>query len=283
MYSTLKRITASLLLIAVVPLINLTAAQASDDLPRGPRVVSSSVQVAGNVTAIGYTGGFFNRGRETREFSFNGSVSYGERTDAEFLSEAWGCAGSHGFDLQTNVLERRDDGAVRVNVIAWTWGNCDLSGHHGPWRQEFIWVPANASETVEFTVRSGSGATVVSATFTNHWTPRIEDPDFLRPVHWVIEDFRDRLDHLYRVTRLRSLPKSDSAAPDPTPSDTSDEEAPISVASNIDAGQRVVPPVDLPPIESTLPEPVTIDVSDLLNPSVEVPTVTFDLGGLFDG
>ena len=291
MHATLKRITVGIALAVSLPLMNIGMAAASDDLPRSAGTVGDSVQVAGTVDLIGYTGNIFSRDRVTSQYTFSGSVNFEVGDRQTFIAQGSGCAADNFVASNTDVMERREDGAVRAYVVAWMWDSCPVSGHHGPWRNEEVWVAPNTSETIAFSMRSDAGGATVSVTFTNNWAPKVDAEVVAPPAHWIWEALRDYWHFVLRDAVPAEIPKSE----DPKADDTKDpktetkaneqdaKETPAEEMIHVKIDEVVEgDPVETPPLLTTIaPQaPVIIDV-----PTVDLiaPLFDLDLGALFNG
>ena len=164
--SITKKLTGALLLtIAIMTLGSGTAL--ADEYHD-----NNQVEVTVDVTATSREGTVFGYRRVTRDFQFEGSEFVGTPSGAVLLAYPDGCAGTYTFSGQAFVSERRDDGAVRVSLLMWTWdGKCGVSGRHGPWAQRYLWIPANETASIDIDLRSSGGALSATATFTNNWAP----------------------------------------------------------------------------------------------------------------
>lgn len=174
MRTTLIRIIMAVLAIATVTAVTTPSASAGDDLPHGTSgVIADSVMVTGRITANGYSGGWFTRERHTEYESFIGSATFdvGDRPTA--LTRDHGCSGNFEYLVETAVWERREDGAVRVSVLIDTWDECPGHSWNDGFGQPYEWVAPGETLRMDVPVRSGNGSVVVSATFTNYWTPKV--------------------------------------------------------------------------------------------------------------
>jgi len=175
MRNTLARIIMAVLAIATATALATPPASAGDDLPNGTTgLVADSVMVTGRITANGYSGGWFNRERHTEYKSFIGSATFNVGDRPTSLTRDDGCSGNFEYLVETAVWERREDGAVRVSVLIDTWDECPGHGWNDGFSQPYEWVAPGETLRIDVPVRSGNGSVVVSATFTNYWTPKID-------------------------------------------------------------------------------------------------------------
>ena len=276
---TITRIILAVLAVATVSAITTPSASAGSDLPSGAGVIPDTVMVSGTYEATGYTGWFFDRDRVTVSDTFNGSALFAAGDRAETLWRRDMCAGDFAFATQANVTQRRDDGAVRVQLIVWTFDECRLSpGTQHGWDDEYAWVAPSESVALVVFARNHDGAATVSATFTNIWTPKLDVSRLMRPYVDLGDSFRFDLGPS-RVTtsavateepRIADTPKIDTSTvevtvvtvPVPTPQVTSAPDADESSASE------------------------GIDLTDLVDLTVlvdlDLPTITIPIGPSFD-
>lgn len=174
MRNTLTRIIMAVLAVTAVAAFAAPPASAGGDLPNGTTgLVADSVMVTGRITANGYSGGWFNRERHTEFASFVGSSIFNVGDGPVSLTRDDGCSGNFEYLVETAVWERREDGAVRVSVLVDTWDECPGHGWNDGFSQPYEWVAPGDTVRIDVPVRSGGGSVVVSATFTNYWTPKI--------------------------------------------------------------------------------------------------------------
>jgi len=279
MRTTITRVIMAVLAVATVSAITTPSASAGSDLPSGAGVIPDTMMVSGRYEATGYTGGFFNRGRTTVSDTFNGSALFavGDRAEALWLGEM--CAGDFAFATQANAVERRDDGAVRVQLIVWTFDECRFSpGTQHGWDEEYAWVTPGESVALTAFARNYDGAATVSATFTNIWTPKLDVSRLMRPYVDLGDLYRlnagpSRVATSAVATEKPQVAKSPKA-------DTSKLDTPV-----------VTVPVPVPPVDpgsdpTESPASDEIDLTDLVDLTVVVdlnlPTITIPIGSSFD-
>jgi len=185
MRNTLTRIIMAVLAIATATALATPPASAGDDLPHGTSgVIADSVMVTGRITANGYSGGWFNRERHTEYESFIGSATFDVGDGPTALTRDDGCSGDFEYLVETAVWERREDGAVQVSVLVDTWDECPGQGWNDGFSQPYEWVAPGETLRIDVPVRSSNGSIVVSATFTNYWTPKIDLVTPLITIPW---------------------------------------------------------------------------------------------------
>lgn len=134
----------------------------------------NSVSVVVDVEATSREGNVFGYRRTTEHYTHAGSEFLDTPGDFALLTYTEGCAGNYAYAGQAFVDERRDDGAVRVSLLMWTWdGQCSYDSRHGAWSQQYHWIAANESLTIDMFLHSSGGSTRATATFTNRWAPQV--------------------------------------------------------------------------------------------------------------
>ena len=174
MRTTLTRIIMAVTALATATTLATPPASAGD-LPNDTSgLIADSVMVTGRITANGYSGGWFSRERHTVYESLIGSATFDVGDRPTSLTRTDGCSGDLEYLVETAVWERRDDGAVRVSILIDTWDECPGHEWNDGFGQPYEWVAPGESVRIDVPIRSGSGSVVVSATFTNYWTPKLQ-------------------------------------------------------------------------------------------------------------
>ena len=273
MRTTITRIILAVLAVGAVSAITTPSASASIDLSSGAGAIPDTVMVSGRHEATGYSGGFFNRERTTVSDTFNGSARFAVGDRAETLALRDLCAGDFAFATQANVLERRDDGAVRVQLIVWTFDECRFApGTQHGWDDDHAWVAPGESVALTVFARNHDGAATVSATFTNIWTPKLDVFELMRP----FVGFGDR----YRLDLGPSRVATSAVATE----EPRIAETPKIDTSTVEVAVVTVPvptpqvPADPDADESSASE--GIDLTVLVD--LDLPTITIPIGSSFD-
>jgi hypothetical protein len=273
MRTTITRIILAVLAVATVSAITTPSASAGIDLPSGAGAIPDTVMVSGRHRATGYTGGFFNRERTTVSDTFNGSARFAVGDRPETLAMRDLCAGDFAFSTQAGVSERRDDGAVRVHLIVWTFDECRFApGTQHGWDDDDAWVAPGESVALTVFARNHDGAAAVSATFTNIWTPKLDVFELMRPFVGF--------GHLYRLDLGPSRVATSAVATE----EPRIAETPKIDTSIVEVTVATVPvptpqvPADPDADESSASE--GIDLTVLVD--LGLPTITIPIGSSFD-
>ena len=226
MRTTLIRIIMTVLTVLTVAVFTTPSAFAGDDLPSGPGVVPDSVRISGTYEVQGRTGGYFNRGVVTESGLINGTVRFETGDAPALLATIESCAGPNLFAvMKSEVMERRDDGAVMVFIWVGTWNECPHSGSNDAWTARRVWVAPGASVPVDLFTYSTNGSISASVTITNSYTRPI-DTSFLERAY---VDFPIR--HWYNIGEYRvgiSAAVTEQPHVDESPKiDTSEVDKPI--------------------------------------------------------